>query len=205
MRFAESWNDGTVRKQAADAWKANGSLRLEGLLADDVARTIRDALRGQTHEMLAASPPAFSYQYGVLPYTPEEHCDHVLCQFGRWWWSDGTALAAAITGMELRPPEDRILVATLYQRGCFLDPHNDHDGARRCAFVLGLTEDSWSFAEGGHLEFLEAAGGTIHVAERRAPGWNTLDLFDVSGTKHLHQVPVLTRDVERRAFAGWFF
>jgi Rps23 Pro-64 3,4-dihydroxylase Tpa1-like proline 4-hydroxylase len=107
--------------------------------------------------------------------------------------------------MPLRPPEDRMVVSTLFQRGSFLDPHNDYDGVRCCAFVLGLTETAWPASDGGHLEFLAIAGGEVRVIERRAPGWNTLDLFDVTGTGCLHQVPILTRDVERRALAGWFY
>lgn len=205
MRLADRWQDEVARAHAAEAWKRHGSLRLEGLLSDSEARTLRDSLCQQPHPMMAASPPAFAYQYGALAYAPEEGCDHVLCAFGRWWWSEGVALVASITGIDLRPPEDRILVATLYQRGSYLDPHNDYNGARRCAFVLGLTEDAWPSEDGGHLEFLAVEDGRVGVPERRAPGWNTLDLFDVRDTTHLHQVPILTRDVERRAFAGWFF
>lgn len=205
MKLAERWHDSGMRERVIALWKIRGSVRLEGLLSDESAHAVRDALRSEPHPMLATSPPAFAYQYGALAYTPEEDCSHLLCQFGRWWWSEGVAFAQVITGMELRPPDDRMLVATLYQRGSYLDPHNDHDGARRCAFILGLTDDSWPAAEGGHLEFLAVDGGTARVIERRAPGWNTLDLFDVRGTKQLHQVPILTSDVERRAFAGWFF
>ena len=58
------------------------------------------------------------------------------------------------------------------------------------------------------LAVLVMGGGGVGAAlllKRRATGWNTLDLFDVSGTARLHQVPILTTDVERRAITGWFY
>jgi Rps23 Pro-64 3,4-dihydroxylase Tpa1-like proline 4-hydroxylase len=71
--------------------------------------------------------------------------------------------------------------------------------------VLGLTDEPWPADHGGHLEFLAVDGDALIVTERRPPGWNTLDLFDVTGTACLHQVPIVTCDVERRAITGWFF
>ena len=205
MRLAPRWEDAAQRAEATAIWQKNRSLRIDGLLVDDDARVLRDELRTLPNALRGASPPAFSFQYSALGNVPDADCDHVLCQFGRWWWSAGVAFAAGITGMSLRPPEDRMVVSTLFQRGSFLDPHNDYDGVRRCAYVLGLTETAWPPSDGGYLEFLGMAGDEVQVTERRAPGWNTLDLFDVTGVHCLHHVPILTRDVERRAIAGWFY
>ena len=94
------------------------------------------------------------------------------------------------------------LLATLYTKGCYLAPHNDYDGTRAIAYVLGLSPRPWSAAQGGHLEFLSADGR--RVLERRAPGWNTLDLFDVHRAPPLHRVPLVTEHVERRTLTGWF-
>lgn len=203
MRLAARWRDEAARAEVRAAWARTRSVRLEGLLEDDDARALRDALRELPHPLLAASAPGFGYQYGAFASPPEDDCDHVWCRFGRWWWTDGLAFVDAIAAMGLAAPADRRVVATWFRRGSFLDPHNDHDGARRCAYVLGLTDAAWPAEDGGHLEFL-AAGEDFRVRERRAPGWNTLDLFDVTGTAHLHHVPILVRDVERRAISGWF-
>lgn len=203
--LAPRWDDPGARAEAAARWSATGSLRLDGLLADDAATALRDALRACPHPVRAARPPAFAFQYGALGFVPCEACDHLPCGFGRWWWADGAALLSAVTGAPLRPPPDRLVVATLLGRGGFLDPHNDHDGARRCAYVLGLTEARWPADDGGHLEFLAVRDGAVEVVERRPPGWNTLDLFDVTGVDRLHQVSLLDADHERRAITGWLY
>lgn len=202
MRLGERWRDPAVLADARATWLRDRSLRLDGFLDGEVAAALRDAVRALHHPLIGASPPGFGYQYGAFASPPEDDCDHVWCQFGRWWWQGGVAWVGALTGMALAAPVDRRLVATLFQRGSFLDPHNDHDGMRRCAYVVGLTDAAWPATDGGHLEFLGADGV---VGERRPPGWNTLDLFDVTGVACLHQVPIVTRDVERRAITGWFF
>jgi hypothetical protein len=187
-------------------WQERPSLRIERFLADEVALDLREALRQCDFDVMTPQHDEiqFRYQYGVHAQVPDEVCDHVLCGVGRWLWSDGAAWLSRLTGHALAPPDDRLLVATLYSRGSYLDPHNDVDGRRKVAFVLGLTDASWPAEDGGHLEFL-AAGGGGEVVERRAPGWNTLDLFEVVRPIHIHQVPIVTRDVERRAITGWFF
>lgn len=205
MRLAPRWTEAAARAEAAAAWRETGSVRIEGVLADDVVTTVRDAIAALAHPLIAAAAPDFAFQYGALSSPPEERCDHVWCQFARWWWVDGVALVDNITGMRLRPPRDRVLTSTLFRRGSFIDPHNDFDRTRRCAYVLGLTDQTWPHELGGHLEFLAVEGDGVIVTERRAPGWNTLDLFDVTGTDRLHQVPILTTDVERRAITGWFY
>jgi Rps23 Pro-64 3,4-dihydroxylase Tpa1-like proline 4-hydroxylase len=98
-----------------------------------------------------------------------------------------------------------MVTATLYSRGCYLDAHNDTDGSRALAFVLGLTREPWPAERGGHLEFLDTGGGAIRVRERRPPGWNTLDLFDVRRPDHIHRVPLVEDPVLRLAVSGWFY
>lgn len=205
MKLGPRWQDPGARAAAGLAWRHTRSLRLEALLADEVAAALAVAVAELPHPVIAASAPDYAFQYGAFASPPEDDCDHVWCTFARWWWTAGVAFVGELTGLTLEPPSDRRLVATRFGRGSFLDPHNDHDGARRCAYVLGLTRDAWPPADGGHLEFLATDGDDLIVTERRVPGWNTLDLFDVTGTTCLHQVPILLRDVERRALSGWFY
>jgi hypothetical protein len=185
-------------------WRERPSLRVDRFLADDAALALRDALRKCEFQIVTPQHDEvqFRYQYWVHAQVPDAACDHVVCAAGRWLWSDGAAWVSRLTGLALAPPDDRLLVATVYERGSYLDPHNDVDGRRKVAFVLGLTDTRWPAEDGGHLEFLSPGG---EVLERRAPGWNTLDLFEVTQPIHIHEVPIVVRDVERRAITGWFF
>lgn len=187
----------------APAW--TGSLRIERFLADDVIAALRDEIRLQPHELQVGDRVDFAYQYWAHGFVPDAACDHVMCRFGRWLFDDGARWIAALTGIALAPPDDGQVIATHYDRGSYLDPHNDYNGSRKVAYVLGLTDDAWPAEEGGWLEFLEADGGNVRVTERRPPGWNTLDLFDVRAPTRSHAVPLLRRRAERRAISGWLY
>lgn len=186
-------------------WHTRGSLRVAPFLAEDTAEELHGAVQQQPLTLQAPPPSTFNFQYWAYAFQPEPACDHLLCRVGRWLFSDGAAWVSALTGLRLGPPADRVLMTTLYSRGSYLDAHNDHDGARQVAYILGLTRDTWPAEHGGHLEFLRADERSVHVIERRPPGWNTLDLFDVRRPVHLHRVPILRRRAERRAITGWFY
>lgn len=182
-----------------DAWRASPNLRIESFLDEEEARALYEAIRRAPHELQLADVEHLPMQYWAFAQVPDADCDHVVCRAGRWFWSDGVALISQITGLALEPPPDRQLVATHYDKGCFLDPHNDFNGSRKIAFVLGLTEESGPVEDGGWLEFLGTA------PEKRPPGWNTLDVFDVRSPDRPHAVPIVTRRAERRALSGWFY
>lgn len=186
----------------AAAFRDRGSLRVDGLLDEAIAGELLEALRAEPHRLTASAALGLAFQYFSHAFVPDADCDHVLCRFGRWLHGDGAAWVASIVGRRLGPPVDRQVVATHYERGSFLDPHNDWDGARQIAFVYGLTSERWPAGDGGHLEFLDARGAVI---ERREPGWNTLDLFDVSAPTRPHRIPIVTRSCERRAISGWLY
>ncbi|HTM21629.1 MAG TPA: 2OG-Fe(II) oxygenase family protein [Kofleriaceae bacterium] len=184
----------------ADAFAASGSLRIDSVLDERAAATLADALAAQPFAL--KSPRGdLRFLYYEHAFVPETGCDHPTCAAGRWLWSEAAALAGRLAGAALGPPVDRMVTATLYSRGCYLDAHNDTDGSRALAFVLGLTRDTWPAERGGHLEFLHG----LAVRERRAPGWNTLDLFDVRAPRHTHRVPMLLDPVLRLAVSGWFY
>lgn len=188
-----------------DRWREAPCLRIDGLLRDSIAETLLTELRSQPFALKAQPPPAaMTYQYFEWSLTPDTDCDHFTCRFGRWWFGELREWLAQITGLELAPPPEGMLVSTLYTRGSYLSAHNDYDGARAVAYILGLTRASWPPEDGGHLELLTATETNVVVAERRTPGWNTLDIFDVRAPNRLHRVPIVTLDVERRAITGWF-
>jgi hypothetical protein len=186
-------------------WAAERSLRIDDVLADGAALALRDAVRACPHTLLMSPSDQLAFQYWVFSQVPDTDCDHVVCRAARWLWTDGVAWVAALTDLALAPPADRQLVATHYDKGSYLDCHNDWNDARKVAFVLGLTEHAGPAEEGGWLEFHAPDGDGGHVVERRPPGWNTLDLFDVRGLDHPHAVSIVTRRAERRALSGWFY
>lgn len=193
-----------ARRALRARWEETRSLRIEPFLAEDAAARLLEALRQAPFRLVTTSPGSFAYQLWEHTYAPEPACEHVLCAFGRFLHEDGLALVREVTGLPLAPREDRAVTATLYTRGCYLDAHNDSDGARAVAYVVGLTPGRWPAERGGHLEFLEPAGGSVRVRERRAPGWNTLDLFSVVEDRP-HRIPIVRDPVERRAISGWFY
>lgn len=187
----------------ATRWQASRNLRIEGFLQPEVAGLLVDAVRLQPHTLRTGNGP-LTFLYGECTLIPEPACDHPTCAFARWWHTTGRVVIEGITGQRLRSPDDQRVVATHYGKGAYLDAHNDFDGQRAVAYVLGLTRSSWPAEEGGHLEFLGVEGSEVVVLERRAPGFNTLDLFEVSQNPPPHRIPIVTGHHERRAISGWF-
>lgn len=185
------------------AWAAREGLRIEGFLPPGQAEALLAALRALPHP-LRASEGALGFLYGECTLVPEPDCDHPLCAFGRWWHDAGRAFVADLSGLALASPADHRVVGMHYGKGGYLDCHNDYDGQRAVAYVLGLTPAAWPWEEGGHLEFVAVEGDAEVLVERRPPGFNTLDLFDVSTGGPLHRVPILTAHHERRTISGWF-
>ena len=192
-------------------WHERPCLRIAPFLDEKLAEAMVQALRPLPFTLMATVSPSLSFQYFAFSLRPEVSCDHVLCQFGRWLWTDGADWLSAITGMSLGPPADRILQSSLYTKGCYLDVHNDHDGARQLAFVVGLTpanpntRTDENTTSGGQLEFLTIGSNGIEIVESRPPGWNSLDIFDVRAPDRLHRVPLVTHALERRAISGWLY
>jgi hypothetical protein len=197
--------DPAVIHQLSETWARTRSLRLTPLMTEASAKLVLDALLESPFSLLAPEPGQFRYQFWGLSFTPEDDVNPVLAAFGEWLLSDVVRLCTTITSQALTPTSDRKLLSTLYCRGCYLDAHNDADGQRRVAYVVGLTEARWPAEEGGHLEFLDVQRGGVVVTERRPPGWNSLDLFDVFERHPLHRVQPLLNDHPRRVFSGWFY
>lgn len=186
-------------------WNTHRSIRIEPFLEEATAIELLEHLRAQPFSFRAAEPSRFNFQYWELETAPHSECQHPTCTVARWWWSEGAGWLSDLTGMKLGAPPGDILVSTLYDKGCYLDPHSDSDGSRQLAFVLGLTREAMSLDDGGHLEFLGVDDGVVRVHERRLASWNSLDIFDVRDQGLVHRVSLVTKPSERRALSGWFW
>jgi hypothetical protein len=116
-----------------------------------------NSLRGLPHVLRTGHGGPLDFLYAECAVTPELQCAHPTCAAGRWLYGPGLVWIQALTGRALRPPADGRVLATLYTKGCYLAPHNDYDGTRAVAFVLGLSPHPWPAEQGGHLEFLRAS------------------------------------------------
>ena len=182
-------------------WAEQHSLRIDGVLEPAQATALLGALRQAPHALVSAPPDNFAYLYWKRTATPAAESDPVLSSFSAWMGSGFVDWVSSWSGQALAPHPSREVTATLFGYGCYLDTHNDFGHGRRLAFVLGLTPEAWPAGEGGHLEFLSPDG----AVERRVPGWNTLDIFDVTGQDRFHRIPILTASRERRAVSGWLY
>ena len=190
-----------------DRWTTGDHcIRIEDVLAPDIVESLLDEVRKQPHSLIARAGLDISFQYWTYAFVPDEECDHILCRLGRWLFHDACTWLSKVTDMDLAPPPDNQVVATHYTKGSHLSTHNDFDGKRRVAFIFGLTHpDHIPTEPDGHLDLLTAQHSGIQIRQRRPPGWNSLDLFDVTGKAQLHRVNMLRTHAERRAFTGWFY
>lgn len=194
-----------VKENLSLKWKNRSNLRLEPFLHEHKTRGILEEIQKRPFHLRATSPGQFRFQYWqmTIPFHGED--ETILGDFCRWFTKDFCEWTSSWTGRDLQINGDEQLLSTLYTKGCYLDPHNDFDGKRNVAYILGLTRQKWKYLDGGYLEFLSTSKDGYEVAERREPGWNSLDLFDVSLKRHLHQVSMLKEKHERRVFAGWLY
>jgi hypothetical protein len=198
---------GDGRSALAARFRESGNLRVRPFFEDTVAGALVEALKVQPFTLTlpeAGSP--FDFQYWKFTLAPEAACDHVLCRCARWLDGDFVPWVEAVTGLELEPPPESTLAASLYVKGSYLDAHNDWGKGRAVAYVIGLTRGGLPENAGGALEFLDSSSGVPGApCERRAAEWNTLDLFDVRAPARWHRVPIVREHVERWAIYGWLY
>ena len=94
------------------------------------------------------------------------------------------------------------MFASCYTGGDFLSTHSD-GGLGRVAFVWNLTK-SWATQWGGVLQLLQSDGRSVD--RTIVPEFNSLALFDVSGSGRPHVVSPVGNGVTARRLAvtGWF-
>ena len=189
-----------IRRQ----WEDTRRIRIDGFLQPNVAQAVLADLRQRPHRLALPDTPQLQFQMATHKHYPDATCDHAACNLVAWWFDEGLSWVNDLVGESFVSPPSGHLLSTLYTKGCYLDPHTDTNPGRAIAFVLGFTEEQWPHHEGGYLEFLRYTDADIEVTERRRPGFNTLDLFDIREHRMVHHIPVLTTHRERRALSGWF-
>jgi hypothetical protein len=180
------------------AWRSAGALRVERFLDDATARAAHDDLLRLPH-VVELGDASLRWR---CAYAPEPACEHLLCALGRCLLHEAREWVSVVTGLELAPPPDGLVTATLHEKGCYRDLRDEGGHGDAVAFVLGLTLEPWPPEQGGHLELVDGATGAVR--ERRPPGWNTLDLFDVRAPGAWQQVTLLREHREGRAIEGCY-
>ena len=185
-------------------WQTHGIVRVERFFRDEVAEEALRALREAPHHLTVPTRTDLAYLMASSEHRADPTSGSPLARMVAWWFTEGRAWVTALTGHDLVAPPSGVLLSTLYTKGCYLEPHNDQAPSRVLAFILGFTAETWEPSEGGYLEFLDTdASGQLHRT-RRAPGFNTLDLFDVREGAFVHEIPILRTHRERRVMSGWF-
>lgn len=207
---------GIIEQLSAELARA-GRLRISNVLDPAAASALLEAqrrapfiLRGHRADRVGwqqgpATGLDLQYWQHVIDVTDTSAAEDGLAAFGRWVFSDGLRWLEQLTGLPLAPPADGRLIATSYAKGSYLDAHNDYDGERRLALVFGFTPTPIPAEHGGQLEFISLAGGAAQVEMAFAPGFNTLDLFEVFERPPIHRVTLVRAHVERRAITCWLY
>ena len=182
-------------------WDTHKNVRLEHAFEAELIDSIYETLPTLPFTLTHQVADDFSYQY--YKTIIDRQWDPFQPSATLWTWLNGEGLdwLEAITGLELAPPGPKTVSAALYTKGCYLEPHNDSGHHRNIAFVIGFTPHQWAVEHGGHLQFLDEDGV---ITERRAPGYNTFDFFDVSDNANCHEIPMLLQHVQRYSISGWF-
>lgn len=195
--------DPRVIEELRRAWTAGGaSVRIESFLSPGLAETLAEHtlahLPLSRYHLPAGTAPRAFFWRAVIDVT--QPLAYPLDRARDLVFRDLPALALAITGRALAPPEP-VMGFCLFDKGCYLDPHDDRwDGAPATGWVIGLTRTPWPEAEGGHLTFF--AEDRAAVVASRPPGWDTLDLYDVHPVPRWHEVPMLTTHRRRVTLSG---
>ncbi len=189
---------GTLQEQ----WKT-GAVRIEHALPTALAARLLEGLREEPHGPQIEPDPTHGYQLWRFAWVPEVACQHDLCELGRWLWTDGAVWASAVTGRPLGPDPSRQLVSDRFAKGSFFEAYDDHEPGRAVAFQLHLAPSDWPQSWGGHLQLLDGPDGPVR--EQRAPGWNVLELFDVSRPGAWRRGPVITEHLQGYVVSGWWW
>ncbi len=205
-----------------EVFAKSGRLRLTQVFQPEVAEALLNAQRQVPFALRGHRATRVAWQQGQATGLDLQYWQHViqtsavqdplqsrvLQAFARWLFDEGVSWLEELTGLRPAPPADGQLLATSYAKGSYLDPHNDYDGQRLVALVFGFTPKSLTLKQGGHLQFITLDShdtGTAGVEVSLAPGFNTLDLFEVLDHPPIHQVTLVQEHVERRALTCWFY
>mmetsp|Transcript_24294 Transcript_24294/g.43085 ORF Transcript_24294/g.43085 Transcript_24294/m.43085 type:complete len:583 (+) Transcript_24294:184-1932(+) len=99
------------------------------------------------------------------------------------------------------------MFGAIYNKNCKLICHDDRMPRRRIAYILYLTPDDWSEADGGLLDLFAVDDKNrepSRVEKSILPKNNSFAFFEVS-PKSFHQVSEVLSKKARVSISGWFF
>ena len=197
------WIESHTKETMRDKWQRTRNLRLTSLFEPQAFQAVYQALPFLPFSLAYSSQADFGYRYWKAPFANRATTHASLQPLIDWLLGPGTDWVAELTHSPIQPPQWDGLAACLFTKGSYLERHNDRDGSRAIAFVIGLTPETWPAQDGGHLRFY-ASDSAPHFTEERPPGYNTLDLFDVEAGACWHSVSMLRHHRQRYTLSGWF-
>ena len=182
-------------------WGQDENLRIEHVLADDVAHRWADAILQCPLRSYFQHDEHIRCFMWRCTFTPE-NTPPELTDAAKWVNTTLPNLLTQLTGRTIGPPNPPSLPLAVYRKGSYLDTHNDFGAGPSLAWVLGLTRDPWTEADGGCLEFMESQQSET-VLERRLPGFNTLDVYTVHPRDRWHRVSLVRTHGHRVTLSSW--
>ena len=181
-------------------WNESSNIRIEEAFESDVLVPLVEALPQQSFQRSESKDPLHPHSYfkSVL----DQHWDPFQPFTTLWAWLNGEGLdwVESLTGQSLTPPSPKSASIELYSQGCFHSQFMHLESPHAIGFVMGLSSSTWAEHHGGHLLFYDRSH---HPFLRRAPQYNTLDLFEVCNNDSHREIPLLALDIQRYTVSGW--
>ena len=182
-------------------WRRDESIRIEGILPDDVAHQwAQTILRCPLRSYLQHDEHIRCFMWRCT-FTPDTLPTELMATAD---WVNHTLphYLSELTGLNIGALQPPSLPLAVFRKGSYLDTHNDFGNGPSIAWVLGLTSEPWTDEDGGCLEFM-ADQHSETVIERRLPGFNTLDVYTVFPHPRWHRVSIVKTHKHRVTISSW--
>ena len=184
-----------------EQWQRDENIRIENILPEDTAnRWAETILRCPLRSYLQHDEHIQCFMWRCT-FTPE-NTPPELTEAAEWVNNTLPETLSKLTGRKIGAPQPPSLPIAVFRKGSYLDTHNDFGAGPSVAWVLGLTREPWTHADGGCLEFM-ADQHSDTVIESRLPGFNTLDVYTVHPRARWHRVSIVRKHAHRITISSW--
>ena len=182
-------------------WDRDNNLRISNVLPEETAHAWADhILKSPLQSYLQHDEHIRCFMWRCT--YPFEQVPDALRDAAHWVQETLPKQLSQLTGLTIGGPQPPSLPLAVFRKGSYLDTHNDYGAGPSLAWVLGLTRDPWTEADGGCLEFM-AGPHSDQVLERRLPGFNTLDVYTVHPHARWHRVSLVRQHGHRVTLSSW--